>query len=65
MTKPHKHCPMCGASIPMEERFCSPKCEQVFAERQRKIARTRKMVYAGFIILIIIYLVYILRGQIF
>ncbi len=65
MTKPHKHCPMCGTSIPMDERFCSPNCEKIFAERQRKVLRTRRIMYAVFALIIIIYLVYILRGRIF
>jgi predicted nucleic acid-binding Zn ribbon protein len=65
MVDQHKHCPMCGTPIPMNERFCSPKCEQIFAERQRKLARTRKIMFAGLAIVIIIYLLYILRGQIF
>ncbi|MEN4018726.1 MAG: DUF2116 family Zn-ribbon domain-containing protein [Methanobacterium sp.] len=63
MTKPHKHCPTCGTPIPMDERFCSPKCEQAIAERQRKIMRTRKIMYVAFALLIIIYLVYVLRGK--
>lgn len=59
MTKPHKHCPMCGTSIPMEERFCSPNCEQKFAERRRKVIRTRRIMYAVFAAIIIIYFAYL------
>ncbi|MGZ7210423.1 MAG: DUF2116 family Zn-ribbon domain-containing protein [Methanobacterium sp.] len=65
MTEPHKHCPTCGTAIPMNERFCSPKCEQVIAERQRKVVRTRRIMYVGFALLIIIYLVFIFRDRIF
>jgi len=65
MTKPHKHCPVCGTPIPMDERFCSPNCEKMVAERQQKVMRTRKILYIGFAVLIIIYLVYIFRARIF
>ena len=65
MTDPHKHCPVCGTSIPMDERFCSPKCEQILAERQQKVIRTRRIMYIAFAALIIIYLVYVFRGRIF
>jgi predicted nucleic acid-binding Zn ribbon protein len=65
MVDQHKHCPTCGTPIPMNERFCSPKCEQVIAERQRKIMRTRKIMYIAFAALIIIYLLYVFRGAIF
>lgn len=61
----HKHCPMCGTPIPMDERFCSPKCEQILAERQRKVAKTRKIIYIAFAALIIIYLLFALRGRLF
>jgi len=65
MTKPHKHCPTCGTPVPMNERFCSPKCEQIVVERQQKVMRTRKIMYMLFAALIIIYLMYVLRGRIF
>lgn len=65
MTKPHKHCPVCGTSIPMEEKFCSPKCETAYTERARKVLKTRRIFYIGFAVIIIIYLLYVLRGKIF
>ncbi len=61
----HKHCPVCGKPIPMDERFCSPKCEQMVSERQHKVMRTRKIMYIAFAALIIIYLLYVFRGSIF
>lgn len=63
MTKPHKHCPVCGTSIPMEERFCSPKCESTYAERARKVVKTKRIFFAVLAIVIIIYLLYIFRGS--
>lgn len=65
MTEPHKHCPTCGTPIPMDERFCSPKCEQIIAENQKKVMRTRKILYVAFAVLIIVYLLYVFRGRIF
>jgi predicted nucleic acid-binding Zn ribbon protein len=56
---------MCGTPIPMDERFCSPKCEQILAERQRKVAKTRKIIYIAFAALIIIYLLYTLKGKVY
>lgn len=65
MVDQHKHCPVCGTPIPMNERYCSPNCEKLVAERQQKIMRTRRIMYIGFAALIIIYLVYVFRGRIF
>lgn len=59
MTKPHKHCPVCGISIPAEERFCSPKCEQTYTERARKVAKTRRIFYLILAVIIIAYILYI------
>lgn len=61
----HKHCPMCGKPIPLDERFCSPKCEQILAERQKKVAKTRKVIYIAFAALVIIYLLFALRGKLY
>ena len=63
MTKPHKHCPVCGISIPAEERFCSPKCENVYLERARKVAKTRRMFYLIFAVIIIVYILFVFRGK--
>ncbi|HML04636.1 MAG TPA: DUF2116 family Zn-ribbon domain-containing protein [Methanobacterium sp.] len=65
MVDQHKHCPMCGKPIPLDERFCSPKCEQTFTERQRKVAKTRKIIYIALAAFIIIYLVFTLKGKYF
>ncbi len=66
MVDQHKHCPMCGTPIPMDERFCSPRCEQIMAEIKRKVAKTRKIFYLAFAALIIIYIIFVvLRGKLF
>ena len=36
--EPHKHCPICGTPIPLNELVCSPDCQKVWDARlnQRK-----------------------------
>jgi len=65
MTEPHKHCPVCGTPIPLKERFCSQKCENVFLENQRKILRSRRILYIIFAAFVIVYILIIFRGKIF
>jgi predicted nucleic acid-binding Zn ribbon protein len=66
MVDQHKHCPVCGTPIPMSERFCSPKCQQKLYERQRKVAKTRRIIYLAFAAIIIIYFLFVvLRGKLF
>ena len=65
MVDQHKHCPMCGKPIPMDEKFCSPKCEQIFAERQRKVMKTRRIMYIILAAILIIYLLYTLKGKLY
>jgi predicted nucleic acid-binding Zn ribbon protein len=47
MIDQHKHCPICQKPIPLSEKFCSPTCEQLYLENQKKIEKTRKMLYIG------------------
>ncbi|MGC8848923.1 MAG: DUF2116 family Zn-ribbon domain-containing protein [Candidatus Bathyarchaeia archaeon] len=50
----HKHCPICGAPISMNKRFCSVECEE--ADRKFNRRRTYMMIItmAMFPILLII-----------
>jgi predicted nucleic acid-binding Zn ribbon protein len=43
----HKHCLICGVSIPFDKEFCSEKCE----EQYNKMVRKRK--YSLWIIMLI------------
>ena len=63
MTDQHKHCPMCQKPIPLTEKFCSPKCEQLYVERQNKVAKSRKTLYILFAAFIIIWIFFTLRGK--
>ncbi|OPX59492.1 MAG: hypothetical protein A4E25_00976 [Methanobacterium sp. PtaB.Bin024] len=64
MIEQHKHCPVCGTPIPMSEKFCSPKCEQIAITNQQKIKKSRRMLYILFAIFILVWLVFMLRDQI-
>ncbi|HMK53853.1 MAG TPA: DUF2116 family Zn-ribbon domain-containing protein [Methanobacteriaceae archaeon] len=64
MTDQHRHCGICGTPIPMSEKFCSPKCEQIFLENQRKVSKTRKIMYVVFGIFILAWLYFMLRGKV-
>jgi len=64
MTDQHKHCPMCQKPIPLSEKYCSPKCEQIFLENQKKIAKSRKILYIAFAAFILIWIFFTLRGKI-
>lgn len=61
MVDQHKHCPMCGTPIPMDEKFCSPKCENIYAERARKVAKTRRTFYIIIAVIIILYILYLFK----
>ena len=60
MTDQHKHCPMCGTPMPMSEKFCSPKCEQIYQDNQSKVNRTRRILYVAFTVFILIWLYYMI-----
>jgi predicted nucleic acid-binding Zn ribbon protein len=63
MTDQHKHCPMCQKPVPLSEKFCSPKCEQIYRENQNKVAKTRKMLYILFAAFILIWIFFTIRGK--
>ncbi|WJI09221.1 DUF2116 family Zn-ribbon domain-containing protein [Methanobacterium sp. CWC-01] len=60
MTDQHKHCPMCGTPMPMSEKFCSPKCEQIYNVNQNKVKRTRRILYVAFAVFILIWLYFMI-----
>ena len=63
MIEPHKHCPGCGAPMPMSEKYCSPKCQQTIAENRKKVDKTKRIIYILFAAFILIWLFFMLRGQ--
>ncbi|KAF5088936.1 DUF2116 family Zn-ribbon domain-containing protein [Methanobacterium aggregans] len=65
MVEQHKHCPVCGKPVPLSERYCSQDCEQIAAENQKKVAKTRKILYGLFIVFILVWILLTLRGKLF
>jgi len=63
MTDQHKHCPICQKPIPLSEKFCSSKCEQIYMENQRKIAKSRKMLYIAFAAFIVVLIFFTFRSK--
>ena len=41
--EPHKHCPVCGTPIPMDEKTCSPDCDLIITQQQKQIKRNQKI----------------------
>jgi predicted nucleic acid-binding Zn ribbon protein len=64
MIDQHKHCPICQKPIPLSEKFCSPNCEQLYLENQKKIEKTRKMLYIAFGVFIVLFLLLTFRSKI-
>jgi len=52
----HKHCIICGKSIPVDEFICSEKCKEKYIARQKKVALTQKIYFGVFIILILVFI---------
>ncbi|MBM4241834.1 MAG: DUF2116 family Zn-ribbon domain-containing protein [Euryarchaeota archaeon] len=64
MTESHKHCPICGTPMPLDERFCSQKCENIFLENQRRVQRSKRIFYIILAIFVVVCILIILRGKI-
>jgi len=43
---PHKHCPECGTSIGVKEKYCSKACEATHGERVKGKKRQLLYLYA-------------------
>jgi len=63
MIEQHKHCPICGTPMPLSERFCSPNCEQIALANQKKVQKSKRLLYILFGLFIIVWLFFMLRGQ--
>ncbi len=42
----HKHCPVCGISIPPDEEFCSKKCEKQWNEMIKRKKKSATIMWA-------------------
>lgn len=63
MTKPHRHCAVCGTPIPLEERTCSTKCQNILTENQKKVNKTKKIIYAVFAAFVLIWIFLVISGR--
>ena len=50
----HKHCPVCGTPIPLEETTCSPKCQSVLDEQQAKLTKSKRTLTIVMIVFLIV-----------
>ena len=53
--EPHKHCPICGTPIPLNELVCSADCQKVWDARLAQTRRTRIILYIIIAIFLIIW----------
>ena len=53
--EPHKHCPICGTPIPLNELVCSQECQTVWDARVKQARRSKMILYAVIAILLIIW----------
>jgi predicted nucleic acid-binding Zn ribbon protein len=63
MTKPHRHCAVCSTPIPLEERTCSDKCQKILVENQKKVKKTKTILYIVFGAFILVWLGLTLLGK--
>ena len=59
---PHAHCQVCGKSIPVSERVCSPDCQQRY---QQMVKRRKMTIGVMWALIVIMLLVYLFIGGIF
>jgi predicted nucleic acid-binding Zn ribbon protein len=55
----HKHCPVCGSPIPLEESTCSPKCQTVMDEQETKLKKSKKTLSIVMIVFLIVFAIMI------
>ena len=54
---PHKHCPICGTPIPLNELVCSPDCQKVWDATLKQRKRSQIILYVVIAIFLIIWAV--------
>ncbi|MCC9260946.1 hypothetical protein MBBWO_03710 [Methanobrevibacter woesei] len=53
--EPHKHCPICGTPIPLNELVCSPDCQKIWNQRLAQQKKSRYGLLAVIIIFVIVW----------
>ena len=57
--EPHKHCPICGTPIPLNELVCSPDCQKVWDARLKQ--RKRSQIILFIVIAIFLFFLFVLN----
>lgn len=53
--EPHKHCPICGTPIPLDELVCSPDCQKVWDAKINQQKKSRYVLLGVIAIFIIVW----------
>ena len=53
--EPHKHCPIGGTPIPLNELVCSSDCQKVWDARLAQTKKTRMVLYAVIALFLIVW----------
>jgi len=61
----HKHCPVCGTPIPLEEKTCSGKCQKVMDEQQAKLKKSKTTLTVVMIVFLIVFAFMMFSDKIF
>jgi len=54
MIEDHKHCIVCGKPVEMDKFVCSPSCEDILKQQQKRMARSRTIMMVIFVVMIIV-----------
>lgn len=66
MVEPHKHCPICGTPIPLDELVCSQDCQTVWNQKIAQHKKSRIALFAIIILFVIVWFVFmVMKGSFF
>jgi len=57
MIEVHKHCPVCGVPIPLDEKVCSQDCETVLNNRIDASKKSRVILGVMLLVLIVVWVI--------
>jgi predicted nucleic acid-binding Zn ribbon protein len=57
MIEDHKHCIVCGKPVEMDKFVCSPSCEDILKQQQKRMARSRTIMMVLLIVVFIVIMV--------
>ncbi|MCD6236755.1 MAG: DUF2116 family Zn-ribbon domain-containing protein [Thermoplasmata archaeon] len=50
----HRHCPICGKAIPLEEEFCSEACRQKYQKLLKRRKQLLLLMYIALFAIVVI-----------